>query len=100
MTVKDSNVSLAEETVRKIITIEKMVKEAKAREEELKAEILAEMEARGIIKIDNPELLITYVPAGERETFDAKAFREECPDLYDEFVKISPVKASIRIKVR
>ena len=33
------------------------------------------------------------------ETFDSKTFRKDHPDLYDEYVSISMVKASVRMKV-
>ena len=41
-----------------------------------------------------------YVPAGERETFDTKKFREENPEIYDEYVRFSPTKSSVRITTR
>ncbi len=72
----------------------------KEQEERLKASILAEMERKGIIKLENEYLTISYVPETVRESFDSREFRKDCPDLYDEYVKFSPVKASVRIKVR
>ena len=33
-------------------------------------------------------------------TFDSKKFREDHPNLYDEYIKMSDVKSSIRIKVK
>ena len=35
----------------------------------------------------------------ERETFDSKQFKADMPELYDEYVKFSKVKPSVRIKV-
>ncbi len=79
---------------------ERQVKEIKAKEDELKQRILEEMEANGILKIDTDELSITYVAPTSRESFDSKAFRKDNPDLYDEYVKISQVSASVRLKVK
>ena len=58
------------------------------------------MEQKNIIKIDTPELAITYVADTTKETFDSKLFREQNPDLFDAYVKITPVKSSIRIKIK
>ena len=59
------------------------------------------MEDKQILSLKDEEngLLISYVASSERETFDSKKLRENNPDLYDEYVKFTPVKSSIRIKV-
>jgi hypothetical protein len=84
----------------KLAEFERMAKEIKAKEDELKQRILAEMEEHGILKIDTDELTITYVQPSNRETFDSRAFRKDNPDLYDEYVKMGYVSPSIRIKVK
>ena len=83
----------------KLAEFERMAKEVKAKQDELKQRILEEMESKGIISIKSPELTISYVAPSTRETFDSKAFRKDHPDLYDEYVNISLVKASVRMKV-
>lgn len=84
----------------KIAEFERAVKEIKAKEDELKQRILAEMEEHGIRKIETDELTISYVAPSSRETFDSKAFRKDNPDLYDNYVKITDVSASVRMKVK
>lgn len=84
----------------KIADFEKKIKKLKEQEDLLKQSILEEMEAKGIVKIENDDLLISYIAPTDRETFDSKKLREDNPDLYDEYIKISKVKASIRIKVK
>lgn len=81
------------ETAGKIAEFEKMAKDIKAKEDELKKAILEEMESKGIIKLDTDVLSITYVAPTERESLDGKTLREELPDIYDAYVKISPVKS-------
>lgn len=83
-----------------IADFEESVKRIKEQEDALKSAILAEMERKGIIKLENDILTITYVAPTERESFDAKEFRQDCPDLYDEYVKFTHVKSSVRIKVK
>lgn len=84
----------------KIVKFEKAMKQLKKQEDDLKDAILKEMEAKNIIKLDTDDLAITYVASTDRETFDSKKFKEEHQDLYDEYVKMTPVKPSIRLKVK
>lgn len=88
------------EVSKNIAEFEKVIKELKEREEELKLNILAEMENKNLVKLETDDLMITYIAPSERETFESKKFREENSDLYDEYVKFSPVKSSIRVKVK
>ena len=84
----------------KIAAFERQVKEINHQESELKKAILEEMEAKNILSLQTEELEIRYIAASYRETFDSKKLRAEQPNIYDDFVKISPVKASVRVKVR
>lgn len=88
------------EVSKNITKFEKALKEIKEKEEELKQSILSEMESKNILKLETDSLTVTYIAPAERETFDSKRFREDNPDLYDEYVKFSPVKSSIRVKVK
>lgn len=88
------------EAIERIVVLERVVKAAKDAEEKLKAAILDEMENKGIIKLDSDRLAITYVAPTTRERFDSKALRADLPEVYDAYAKISPVKASVRIKLK
>lgn len=85
---------------KQIAEFERQAKAIKEAEDKLKAEILAEMEANGIVKLDTEDLTISYVAETYRETFDSKAFKVDNEQLYNQYTKISPVKSSIRIKVK
>lgn len=98
--VDNGTVLLNEDVAKKIAEFELQVKYYKAQEDELKAAILAEMEAKGIIKLDNEILAITYIAPTDRETLNSKQLRAELPDIYDAYVEMKPVKSSIRIKVK
>lgn len=88
------------ETASKIAEFERMTKEIKVKEDELKKAILEEMQDIGLIKLETDELTISFVAGTERETLNTKALREELPDIYDTYIEIKPVKPSIRIKLR
>lgn len=100
ITIKDETAILDRETATKIAEFERMAKELKAKEDKLKKAILKEMESKQLIKLDTDNLTITYIVPTERESLDSKTLREELPDIYDAYVKISPVKPSIRIKLK
>ncbi len=85
---------------KQIAEFEKQAKAIKEAEDKLKAAILAEMETQGIIKLDTEDLTISYVSETYRESFDSKALKAEDEELYNKYIKLSPVKSSIRIKVK
>lgn len=87
------------DTSAKIADFEREIKRLKDAEDKLKEAILNEMESKGVIKLETDTLNITYVAPTTRETLDSKTLKAELPDIYDAYVKISPVKSSIRLKV-
>ena len=98
--IENETALLNADVSKKIADFEKQLKAIKEQEDILKQEILGEMEAKGIIKIETDDLMISYVASSDRETFDSKTFKEEHQDLYDDYVKMTPVKSSIRIKTK
>lgn len=88
------------EVSNKIAEFERKIKELKEQEDRLKENILKEMEAKNIIKVESDNLMISYIAPTDRETFDSKLFKEEHQDLYDEYIKMTPVKSCIRIRVK
>jgi predicted phage-related endonuclease len=100
ITLKDNLAILDVETAGKIADFEKMAKEIKTKEDELKKAILEEMQDKDLIKLETDELTISFVAGTEREKLNTKALREELPDIYDTYIEIKPVKPSIRIKLK
>ena len=98
--VENGTAVLAPETAAKLAEFERKAKEIKDAEDELRAKILEEMQENEIKKIETEEIVITFIEASDRETFQTKEFRAAHADLYDAFVKITPVKASVRIKIK
>ena len=95
-----ADVAFSEEVCERIISLEKLAKEIKRQQDNMKAEILDAMQKNGVIKIDNEFLKIAFIPEHDAEKFDSKTFKEENPDIYDSYVKLSKVKPSIRITVK
>lgn len=98
--IENGNAILDLETSKSIAEFERKIKELKEAEETLKQNILDEMRKKNILKIETEEMVISYIAPSDRETFDSKRFRAEHADLFDEYVKMSPVKASVRVKLK
>lgn len=80
--------------------IEQQMKELKEIQDSIKESLMKEMETKKLLKVENEEIAITYVAPTYRETFDSKAFKKDHEDLYNDYTKLSDVKASLRIKVK
>lgn len=98
--LSDNNTLIDDDFAKQIIAYEKALKELKAKYDDIKTKLLAEMEANNILKVDSDILTVSYIASTDRETFDSKKLREDMPDIYDEYVKITTVKPSVRIKVK
>lgn len=96
----DNKPILDSEIASQLAEYERKVKLIEEEEKRLKSAILKAMEEHNIIKIDTEEILINYIPDGDREKFESKKFKEEHPDLYDEYISLIPVKSSIRIRLK
>lgn len=100
-------VELKEDSISEIASLEQVikkldqqVKEAKAKQEELKSALLQEMEARGLKTFEKNGVKITYVAPSTRTTLDSKGVKEKYPDIYEEFSKETETKASLRITLK
>lgn len=91
---------LDKQSIEEIKEVEKLAKALKAKQDAIKAELLKVMEDNNIVKFENEDLLINYIGPTQRETFDSKQLKADNPDLYDLYVKLSEVKASVRIKLK
>lgn len=91
-------------TASKMVDIERELKRLNKAYDDYKTRIAEEMSRKGIKKVDaevcHKTLSITYYPESEKERFDSKKFRTENPDLYDEYVVLSPVKEFVKIAVK
>ena len=91
---------LSKNLSQQIKILEESIKDFKAKEDGLKAQLLEEMQKRSITKIENDDIIVSCIGESQRETLNTKALREELPDIYYAYISYTPVKASIRIKVK
>lgn len=93
-------VEASEQLINQALEIKFLEEKLKAKKDALTLTLLEEMRDNEIKKIETPDVIISYVDESEREVFDSKKFREDYPDMYDEYVRFSKVKASVRIKAK
>ncbi|MGM8215153.1 YqaJ viral recombinase family protein [Bacillaceae bacterium W0354] len=73
--------------------LEKQYKEAKQKLHDA-------MEEYDIKKFETDVVTITRILPGERKSFDSKRFKEDYPELAEEYQKVSQTAGSVRIKVK
>ena len=94
------NNELAPLAAHRLAHFEHMVKEIKEAEEQLKEQIRAEMEKRGIAKLESDDLIINYIAPTDAETFDKKRFRKEHPELHDEYITMTRRAGYVKITLK
>ncbi len=96
----EDDIVLQSGAVNKIIALEESLKNLKETYDSIKQGILEEMEQQGLIKLDSEVLSITYIAPNNKELLDTTRLKNERNDVYQEYIKITPVRSSIRIKVK
>ena len=97
---KEDNYQLADAVISELKMIDEEKKELKRKEDAIRETLLKEMEDKGIIKISDENISITYKAPTEKETFRTEDFKKDLPDLYDTYVEFTPVKSSLLIKIK
>ena len=97
--IKLENGQLTKATIEQIIALKKQKKAIDEADKKLNAALIEVMEENKILKLETPELNVTYIAPTTAEKFDSKTFKVECPEAYDAYVKLSPVSASVRVKI-
>lgn len=88
------------ELIKAVADVYRLEKEITAKKKELNEQLLAACEKYNILGCDNEEMSVTYIPATTRKTFNQKAFKEADPYVYLMYVEETPVKASVRVKLK
>lgn len=88
------------EAERNFIALEERAKEAQAKRDELRAELLTLFEQQGIKSWDNGKVLVTYIPPTDRLSVDSKKLKDNYPTVYSECQKLTKVKSQIRVTIR
>ena len=98
----NGELELALDVKQTIFTIEKEIKKLKELSDNYKKLLIQEIEERGFTKcsIKNDLFTLSYKAPTTRETLDSKKLKEDMPEIYDEYVKISDVSSSVSIRLK
>lgn len=83
-----------------IKSLKQQLEELEEQEQTFKADFMAKMKEHNIKTLDLEFVKITYVAPTTKQTLDGKALKEQLPKIYEQFVKESDVKESLRITVK
>lgn len=97
---EDSTPTLSMPFEKVLLVLNAQEKEIKAQKEKYRSALLEAMEQHNIRSITTDNISVTYKDSYDKEVFKNKDFREQYPELYDEFVSFSTVKPSITVKVK
>lgn len=94
------NGELHPRALQKIISLAETIAAYETEYNSLKNAILNAMAEQNIVKIDTEEVLINYIAPTTIESLDAKRLKEDLPNIYDEYARITQVKARLKVKIK
>ena len=83
-----------------IMEIEQTAKSYEERAKQLREGLKAEMEKSGVKKWETDNIVVTYVNATERKGIDTTRLKEEQPSIYEQYLKVTNVNSTIKIKLK
>ena len=97
---EDGSLAVKKQACEMIEGFERQMKEIKKQYDEYKAALKEAMEGYGVEKIDTDSFSVNYIGAHERLSLDSKAVEAKYPDVYQECMKKSDVKPSVRVRLK
>ena len=95
--IENNEIIVATEVIEQIKEFQKAKAKMDMMEKELKASLKSAMEQNGIKKFIINGLCTNIKDATSRTSIDSKRLKEECPDIYKEYSKTTPVASSITL---
>lgn len=83
-----------------IARIDAQSKHYKKQAEEMKEALRLEMVKQNVKSYETERLKITYIAPSERVSVDSKKLKEEMPEVWEQYSRVSTVKDSVRITLR
>ena len=92
--------ALQAQIVQATVQFQEELQEYQKRDTELRAAIVEGMEQSGTKSFENDFVKLTYIAPTQRVGVDLDRMKFEHPELAEKYKKITPVKSSVRIKVK
>lgn len=100
ITVNNNEIQLGEQAIALMKQYVELKAQADKIEKDFKSALKAAMASNNIKSCENEYFKATYVPPSTRETFDSKKFKVDCPEIYEDYVKVSNVTDSVRMTIK
>ena len=97
--IKNNQIQLQQEVVQKIKEFNKLKKEMEYQEKLLKQGLMEAMVKLGIQNFATDGLSASIKSGYVRHSVDTTALKKEMPDIYDQFLKDTEVKATITLTI-
>lgn len=98
--VEENKIAKLESIYREKKALEEQIKALEEEEEQIKAEVIAEMKKNAVKTHESLTIRVTYKSAGTSTRFDAKALEAENEEIYKKYLKTSTTKESLTIKLK
>lgn len=95
--IENNEIIVSKDVVEQIKEFQKIKEKMDLMEKELKANLKEAMESVGIEKFIINGLCATVKKGTTRRSLDTKKLKEDLPDIYEEYLKESPVASSITL---
>ena len=98
--IENGQIEIAKEFTKQYKEFLKLQLEMDLKMKEVKEKVKSAMEEYGITSFSNEDLTITYRKGTTRKNLDTKRLKEELNDIYQEYLKESPVASSVIVEVK
>lgn len=98
--VEEDKMAKLETIYREKKALEEQIKALEEEEEQIKAEVIAEMKTNAVKTYESETIRVTYKSASTRSTFDSKKFAEAEPEVYKNYLKTTETKENLTIKLK
>lgn len=91
---------VAEEFTKEYAEFQKQVAKMDMKVKEIKEALKEAMEKHGLTGYEDEFIKVSYRKPSQRVTVDSKRLKEELPDVYIEYSKVSDVASSVSIEAK
>lgn len=98
--VEENKIAKLEAIYREKKVLEDKIKALEEEEEQIKAEVIAEMKTNAVKTYESDTIRVTYKSESVKNSFDSKKFAEVEPELYKNYLKTCKIKESLTIKLK
>lgn len=98
--VNNNMLAIQNQIVQATVEFQNELAEYQKKDTELRKAISDAMEASGTKSFENDFVKLTYIAPSSRTGIDMDKLKLLHPEIVEEFKKVTPVKASVRIKIK